>query len=562
MTRLDYLRWKHSYPEPKHREPQPLILNPLSKETEPHKCGDCKFYLNRNKCPRAEYKSIERNKITCLPSDSPCEKFQPKKTKRGKRGERGEEGAKKDYTLDLDAPIPETLEVCGFTGDNLTECCWLPYRDKNGEIEVRPSIILAEKTKDPQIIDFMKQGKIKGTFPSKNLDSLMTPKAAKMITTNTTIDPHKVDKEIDQAINKHLDVGKAERILIKRWVEGSYFYDVFDAYPIQNILGVSESGKSRLCLVNLALCYHAEQCINVTEAGIFRSKEEDKVSMIIDEAEYLNNPKLYATLKILLNASYSKNSGFVTRYDEDSKGRRIKKRFNLYSPLCVSGIAGLSGVTLSRAFRLVMRRTDRDFPKANSKTYRTLRDKLYALRIRHCFDIHKLYENLDISDIVTARFHELFLPLFTLTKFFGTEEEWQTLADWCKEYASNFRIEALNVAKEEMTLVCLSKIQPTMPPDWYALKDLARKIVEEYGKQVTSRNVSSILHRLGITKRKKSTGITLFYAPKALVEESGRRIGLTSFSSPISPISPNSPKQKAEPNESWLQKSFKTEKKE
>ena len=120
----------------------------------------------------------------------------------------------------MDAEIPESLAPCGFTGETLTECAWLPYRDKDGKVTLRPSVIKVEKGKSPQIIDFMKQDRIRGTFPSEQLESLMTPKAVKMILENTSIDPMEVDHEIDEAVKKHLDVGEAERILIKRWIEG------------------------------------------------------------------------------------------------------------------------------------------------------------------------------------------------------------------------------------------------------------------------------------------------------------------------------------------------------
>jgi len=473
------------------------------------------------------------NRIACTPTDPACDKFEPKK---GKKGDKGGKGArnKQTFILDLNAEIPDKIEPCGFTEDTLTEACWLPYRDQDGALEVRPSIIVHEKGKEPEILDFIVQERIKGTFPSQQLSSLMSVESAKMVKEGATIDPHQIDKEIDEAITKHLDIPQAERILVKRWIEGTYFYDVFDAYPIQNILGVSESGKSRLCLLNLSLCYHAEQSINVTEAGIFRAKEEDKITQIIDEAEYLNNPKLYATLKTLLNASYSKNSGFVSRYDEEN-GKRVKKRFNLYSPLCISGIGGLSGITLSRSFRVVMKRVNKDFPKADPKKYTKLRDKLYALRVMQCFEIREAYNKLDISSIVSARFEELFKPLFTLTKVFGTEKEWDILAEWCKNYANNFRLEALNVAKEEMVLSAVSKTKPAQP-DWYSLKDVADKVMKESGHPITSKRVSSILHRLGITQRRKTYGLIHFYCSDALLEECAARIGLY----PCSPNSPNS----------------------
>jgi len=395
MSRISYLKQKHTFE-----------IRNLPAKTKIRTCGDCQKYLKREECPRCEYKDQKLNRASCLPTDTACEQFEPRKKREGR--ERRLSSAE-TWELNLDAKVPEQLEPCGFTGDTLTESAWLPYQDKIGNVTLRPSIILTEKGNQPEILDFMTQDRVKGVFPSQDLKTLMTPQAAQMITEETPIKPHDLDRQIDEAFSKHLDMSDSERIICKRWIEGTFFYDVFDAYPIQNILGVSESGKSRLCLLNLSLCYHAEPLIDPTEASIFRSKQEDKVSLIIDEAEYLNNPKLYATIRILLNASYSKHIGYVTRYDEID-GKRIKRRFNLYSPMCISGIAGLEGVTLSRAFRIVMKRVDKDYPKANPDTYTDLRNKLYVLRIRHAFEVHEAYQKMNISDIVTARFEELFKP--------------------------------------------------------------------------------------------------------------------------------------------------------
>jgi len=41
-------------------------------------CADCKFYLVRGVCPRAEYKKRDLNIAACSPSDKACELFQPK----------------------------------------------------------------------------------------------------------------------------------------------------------------------------------------------------------------------------------------------------------------------------------------------------------------------------------------------------------------------------------------------------------------------------------------------------------------------------------------------------
>jgi P4 family phage/plasmid primase-like protien len=41
-------------------------------------CGECKFYLVRGVCPRAEYKKRDLNVTACAPTDKACELFQPK----------------------------------------------------------------------------------------------------------------------------------------------------------------------------------------------------------------------------------------------------------------------------------------------------------------------------------------------------------------------------------------------------------------------------------------------------------------------------------------------------
>jgi phage/plasmid-associated DNA primase len=41
-------------------------------------CGQCKFYLIKGKCPRAEYRDSKLNATACQPTDSTCELFQPK----------------------------------------------------------------------------------------------------------------------------------------------------------------------------------------------------------------------------------------------------------------------------------------------------------------------------------------------------------------------------------------------------------------------------------------------------------------------------------------------------
>lgn len=520
-----------------------------------HFCGECKHYFTPE-CP--EGIDEETNHPIARTTDRACPLFEPR-WKKGERRLRRDRRAKKrkgEWKLDINSYVPPTLKPCGFYGNQLNEAVWLPYTHTDGETKLRPTVVTIKKGKEPEYIDY-RDTKIafKGVFPSQNMESLMSVNAVKMLKSKTPIDPHTIDEEIDKAFKKHLDMHDAERILCKRWIQGSFFYDTFDAYPIQSIIGASESGKSRLCLLNLALCYHSEVIVDPTEAVIFRSKEEDRVTLIIDEAEYLRDPRLFKTIKILLNASYSKHSGYVSRYDEVN-GKRVKMRFDLYSPMSISGIAGIEGVTASRSFKIVMLRVDKDFPKATPTMYRQLRDKLYVTRIRECFNIQKLYQETDISDFVSARFEELFKPLFCMTTFFGTEEEYKIMRKWCKEYQRNFRLEALNVSDEEQILICIYELQEeakkdyTQDPFYTSLKQLADRVSLKYTRNMKSRTVSNILRRLGFGTRKQIHGYMYAHTPPQQVEDSARRLGLTTPKR--SPNSPKSPKPQEEKEQKQL----------
>jgi len=116
-----------------------------------------------------------------------------------------------------------------------------------------------------------------------------------------------------------------------------------------------------------------------------------------------------------------------------------------------------------------------------------------------------------------------------MTNFMGTKEEWNILAEWCKEYEDGFRVEALNITEEEQVLVCLARLQTEQQEimsDWYKLKSVADLVNAEYNRKVSSKHVSSILYRLGLTKRKKVKGYTLVYASADLLEECAKRIGV------------------------------------
>ena len=341
----------------------------------------------------------------------------------------------KGYTMDLDKDIPPILNPFGFYPDQglVLEGLWLPYSNDGGEVKALPTVIIGTNCFDGDKTYFMDFDfkmlydieningfEVKGNFPERDFNLATKKIVLKLRENNLDISINKVAKESYKILNKFVwfEDNDPQLIFSKYWILGTYFYDVFDAYPIFNINGVSESGKSRLLGLIRCLAYHGYNTLNPTEAGIFRDKEELKPTMCIDEEEYLRSKERRATVGTLINASYSKDGGWVTRHDESSGGKRVRKRFYLYSPLAISGILGLPGVTKSRVVQIIMQRAEKNYPKPHINDFLAFRDNLYLLRLTKSFDIYNLYTEIDLKGVVSRRFDELFRPIFTICKFF------------------------------------------------------------------------------------------------------------------------------------------------
>lgn len=427
-----------------------------------------------------------------------------------------------NFVMDLDADVHGTVRPSDTVFNSVTdylilEPVWVPYRrPEDGSVIMMPTLI--SKTPDSFKLSRYTEGMqlekyfISGAFPAESLKTLMTINGVKqmMNVTPEIIEQYmrEVDVELDVMLDKHLDLDEIKKILIKRYIEGTYFFQIMNAFAILNIVGPSESGKTRAGLCITSTSYHGEPTLDLTEAGIFRAKEELKPTMVVDEAEYLAGDDSFKRIKLLLNASYSKGMGYVHRYD-DIGGAKVRVAFDLYSPFVIIAINPLTGITASRSIAVNMRRTDKDMPRATPYIYRELRNKLYTLKFHISDKVWEIYNTIDISQYVTARFDELFRPIFTLTKIFGTDEEIEMIGKWAKNYQQNFRVSAMNVARERDLLLVIWKmlkdpekiVLNSSNQQFLLLKDIAAEMSLMFGEKYKSQTVGSILRTLGLDGR-------------------------------------------------------------
>lgn len=111
------------------------------------------------------------------------------------------------------------------------------------------------------------------------------------------------------------------------WAAGTYLWPHFDAFGYLCITsGTKRAGKTRFSEVLSFLCSNARNVTGMTPAVIFRSIDEEKPSLFIDEAESFSSETLDDMMRAVLNGGYRRGQTI----------RRMSKdgivEFSLYCP--------------------------------------------------------------------------------------------------------------------------------------------------------------------------------------------------------------------------------------
>lgn len=162
----------------------------------------------------------------------------------------------------------------------------------------------------------------------------------------------KLYEELKSHFRQYLYANDEEIAILSIYAVATHIYDVFHAFPYLHITGDFETGKNRRLELLAPLCYNSTTLISPSVSSLFRTIDETRGTMLIDDADsILINEEI---LKILLNGY--KKGGCVTRSMQDikhEKGFRTAK-FNVYSPKVIATRNGINDdALLSRCITLV-----------------------------------------------------------------------------------------------------------------------------------------------------------------------------------------------------------------
>ena len=269
---------------------------------------------------------------------------------------------------------------------------------------------------------------------------------------NKQINREKVYKKVRETIEFYMDV-KDNKIfdVVTCWVCGTYCYELFESFGYLYFHALRESGKSKFKKILRLIGFNGQEASSISEASFFRTIENTKGVLCIDEYERLNTERKKST-DLLLNAGIEKGAS-VKRVDKVGN-KQINRDFDVYCPKIICNITGLDLVTQTRCITIRLSKTATNKgnrkPKTNDSLWQDLRDNLYRLVIDHWEEIKQIYETY--RSPLRNREEDVWLSVLVMGKFFGIEED-------IKDYAqSNIQETQIETIENDRTYLILNEL--------------------------------------------------------------------------------------------------------
>jgi hypothetical protein len=207
----------------------------------------------------------------------------------------------------------------------------------------------------------------------------------------------------------------------------TYVFDICDtvAYLLY-VSAIASCEKSTSLDRHAAVCCRSRKFTDPSPAVIYRLIEEEHPTILLDEAEMLDDKSPHATeIRALFNEGY-KRSGQVPRC-EDVNGERQIKWYGVYGPKILAKIGNFTGTILSRGIVVHLTRAYnllQSFSYFVQEEAAPLREQLEAYAVQKRAALEELYKqqrNQNSWPWLLAREYEIFMPLLLHARLIGNE---------------------------------------------------------------------------------------------------------------------------------------------
>src|SRR5215471_8347260 len=174
------------------------------------------------------------------------------------------------------------------------------------------------------------------------------------------------------------------------WVVHAWAFEAWDISPFMVMVSPEKRcGKTTVLIILQFLTPRSELASNISAAAIFRYVEDQRPTLLIDEADTF--VKDNEEMRGVLNSGHTRTGAYVIRTEEIA-GERGVRRFSTWAPKAIATIRALADTLADRAIQLTMqrkakhqiverlRRRDNDeFVEIRRKAMRWATDNLQAL---------------------------------------------------------------------------------------------------------------------------------------------------------------------------------------
>ena len=220
--------------------------------------------------------------------------------------------------------------------------------------------------------------------------------------------------------------------LLALHVLGSYFFELFPAYPYINLNGPPGSGKTTTGQVAAALGFNGILIIDPSQSSLFRMIDREKPYLVIDEKENAASRKHAEDdpgFMTLLKSGYQRGAR-ITR--QNPKHVEITEYFSVYSPKLICNVHGLEDILQDRSILVITQQAPPGCkirghqPDPENPCWQAIRDQLY-LALMFCHEEIKEVRTSDMSgQFAHFREKELFKPLIDLALWVDSHGDGKT----------------------------------------------------------------------------------------------------------------------------------------
>lgn len=320
------------------------------------------------------------------------------------------------------------------------------------------------------------------------------------------------------------------------WDMGTYFHQLFSAFPIKEERGLSGTAKTKTMVVSSYITLNATDImINPSESTLFRLTQELRPTKYIDEAEKLfkwTKQGFEADNRVeLINSSYTRN-GSVPR-QEKVGNKYITVWYHTYSPTRVSSINGLYGATENRAITQIHTKAPDNDKRGEMDPeddvgdlkWNSIRNKCYLFALQNWEKIYQEYLNFDIKTTLKKRDLQIWKPLLILAKYID-ENLFNEILIFSEKISKLRKIDSLSEGTLDYKFLnCLNILLSSADSERIYINNLREKYNSLYKQSEPTnigynKTISTHLDKLGFKElRDKDMKGSYYFLTKSIFDE-------------------------------------------